>query len=264
MRVARGDFARHRYAQAADSYSRALEAAWRLDDPRLLATVGGERALALLRAGQAVSALDAAEMTSAELARRGQTLPPLLVLTAAAAEVELGRFDAASRRLRSLGAGASTDPLVAGRRAYLEGRIAAATGDRVGLRASIAGLPTAGPPTLAADRLELEARSLLLDRRAAPALDALLELKEQREQLDQLAAVGEALALAGEAAAMTGDAAAAGDLYLRAARNAYALDRAELAHTRLELSRAQASVAGDPELVRAIELLAERLPDDTA
>ncbi len=252
LRLARGDFARHRYAQAADAYADALEAAWRLDDPALLEAAGAERALALLRAGDARAALAAAVDVEAELLRRGRPPPSLLLLTAAAAELKLGRLDAAEATLARLD---GTAPGVAERVAFLRGRIAAERGDRDGLSRVISGLPVAEPPSLAADRRELEARRLLLLGEYAAAREQFLDVAASRRRLDQLDAVGEALALAGGAAAALGDAGDAADLYLRAARNAWVLDRPDLADERLDAAQRQALTAGDPALTAAIETL---------
>jgi hypothetical protein len=259
LRLARADFDRHRYDQAADGYGRALDLAWRLDDPDRLATIASERALALLRAGDAEAALAAARALRADLARRPATAPPLLGLVEAAAALRTGRLQAAEDALDRLRAEADPDPLVAGRIRYLRGRLAAARGDAAALRAVIAGWPPAASASLAADRRELEARLDLLAGRYGAALDGLTALAAERRALDQLPEVGETLALAGEAAAGLGTPARAADLHLRAARNALALDRPDLARARLARARAAAARSDDAVLEGAIDEVAARV-----
>ena len=261
LRLARADFQRHRYDQAAASYGRALDAAWRLDEGRLIAAAGSERALALLRTGDAHAALQLTAEIERELDRRGVEPPVLLALTAAAAEIRLERFDDARSRLDTLDVGSPADPLIAGRRDYLLGRIAFEIGNRALLAQVIARLPDVEPAMLAADRLELEARTLLLDGRPVEALATLVEVEERRRDLDQLGAVGDTLALAGDAAVMAGEPLRAGDLFLRAARNAFALERLELARARLDRAAAQAMQTDDEALMSAIDALDRRLGD---
>ena len=258
LRLARADFQRQRYTQAAASYARALEIAWRLDDLERLAAAGTERALALLRAGEAEAAWIEAADLDAELARRGSPPPPLLILVRAAAALATDRLDAAEAQLARLEPDA-VDPLVQGRADYLRGRIAASRGDRAGLHAAIAALPESGPPGLVADRRELEARSALRDGRAEEALDQLTALAATRRALAEPAAVGETLALAGEAALAAGDTARAADLYLRAARNAVAIARDDLAETRLDAAARAAAAADDGEVEAAVAALRARL-----
>jgi len=259
LRLARADFQRHRYAQAADGYGRALEASWRLDDPARLATIATERALALLRAGEAEAALDAAAALRAELARRDAEPPPLLALIEAAAALRAGRLDAATTLLDGMPETAAADPLVRGRVLYLRGRIAAERGDARALGRVLADWPTTAAPSLEADRRELEARLARLQGRPRDALDLLVPLEAERRALDELTAVGETLTLAGDAARALGDAGRAADFHLRAARNALALGRADLAGERLAAARAAAGEADDPIIDAAIADLAARL-----
>ncbi len=259
LRLARADFDRHRYAQAADGYDRALDLAWRLDDPDRLATIASERALALLRAGDAEAALAAVRALRGDLARRPATAPPLLGLVEAAAALRTGRLEAAEDALARLRAEADPDPLVAGRIRYLRGRLAGARGDAAALREVIAGWPPTASASLAADRRELQARLDLLEGRHRAALDRLTTLAAERRALDQLPEVGETLALAGEAAAGLGASARAGDLHLRAAHNALALDRPELARARLARARAAAAGSDDAMLAAALDALAAQL-----
>mgnify|MGYP006280069509 CR=1 FL=1 len=261
LRLARADFDRHRYAQAADGYDRALALARRLDDPARLARIGSERALALLRAGEAEAALARARELRAELARREVPAPPLAGLVEAAAALALGRLDVAEATLDRLDAAADPDPLVRERARYLRGRLAAAQSDASALRAVLAGWPEPGSARLAADRAELAARLALLEGRPRSALTGFAALAKERRALDELAAVGEALALAGEAAMALGEAARAADLHLRAARNALALERPELAAARLGAAR-RAADRGDEAAIRAaIERFATRLDE---
>lgn len=258
LRLARADFQRHRYAQAAESYARAIEIAWRLDDPARVSAAGTERALALLRAGEAEAARVEAADLEAELARRGLAAPPLLVLVRAAAALRTDRLDAAEDQLARLEPDA-IDPLVRGRADYLRGRIAAARGDVAELRAAIAALPEGGPPGLVADRRELEARAALLEGRPEAALETLLALEAMRRVLADPTAVGETLALAGEAARAAGDTAMAADLFLRAARNAVAIEREDLARARLDAAAQAAAAAGDDAIEAAVAALRGRL-----
>jgi len=259
LRLARADFDRHRYAQAADGYGRALELAWRLDDPARVATAGSERALALLRAGEAEAALEAAAALRAELARRDATAPALLGLVEAAAALRVGRLTAATAALDRLERERAPDPLVAGRILYLRGRIAAERGEAAALARVIAGWPADASASLVADRRELEARLDLLEGRPRAALERLVRLEAERRALDQLAAVGETLALAGDAALRLGEPARAADLYLRAARNALGLDRPDLARPRLAAARAAAARGDDAMIDAAIAEVAARL-----
>ena len=259
LRLARADFDRHRYAQAADAYGRALDLAWRLDDPARLATIASERALALLRAGEATAAIDAATALRAELARREVRPPPLLGLVEAAAALRAGRLGAAAAALDRLEGDGVADPLVAGRIRYLRGRLAAARGDTAALAGVVADWPASGSASLDADRRELQARLDLIEGRDRAALDRLVALAGERRALDELAAVGETLTLAGEAALALGAADRAADLHLRAARNALGLARPDLARERLAAARAAAARGDDAMIEAAIDELAGRV-----
>jgi hypothetical protein len=259
LRLARADFDRHRYAQAADSYGRALDLAWRLDDPAQLGAIGSERALALLRAGDAEGALAAAQALRAGLGRREAEAPTLLALVEAAAALRADRLQLADDVLARLEANGDADPIVMGRIRYLRGRLAAARGDTAALRDAIAGWRASASASLDADRRELEARLDLLEGRDAAALDRLTALAQERRFLDQPAELGETLALAAEAALRLGAADRAADLYLRAARNALSLDRPELARERLARARAAAERSDDAMMEAAIADFAEML-----
>ncbi|MEO1092430.1 MAG: hypothetical protein AAFX81_17560 [Pseudomonadota bacterium] len=245
LRLARFDFESGRYRQAVAGYERARVAADALDDGAALAAAGSEGALARLRAGDAAGALRAAKALDAELLRRGQQPPQLSTLVEAAALLALDDPVGAERLAGPLTT--SGDRAVVERAWYVVGRAAAIAGDAGGLDAAIRALDATASPLAMTDREDLTVRRDLARGNPRAALNRIEPLIASRRAEDSPTGVGEALALGGAAAEALGDAERAGDYYLRAARNALARERPDLAAGYL----ADAERQGAPALAEA-------------
>lgn len=232
---------------AARLYGQALERARERDDAQAIADTGFGQATALLAQGDAPGALRAAREVRADLARRGVTQPPRLMLVEATALHRLGRNAEAAPLAAAVTARGEADAAAALRAWFLLGLIAAAHGDGAGLEAARAALRGAEQPAFRADAVELAAHRALLRRedREAAALAAAGTLRQ--DSLDYRG-VARALALEGEARARLGEREAAADLLLRAGQSAAMRGERADARRWLEAAARLAEAAGRPAL----------------
>ncbi|WP_137178147.1 hypothetical protein [Roseomonas sp. AR75] len=233
---------------AARLYADALERARERDDAEAIADTGFGQATALLAQGDAAGALRVARDVRADLARRGRTDVPRLMLVEATALHRLRRDNEARPIAAAVTTRAQEDAAAALRAWFLLGLIAAGQGDAAGLDAAIAALQGAAQPAFQADAVELAAHRALLareDRRAAALAAQAATLRQ--DALDYRG-VSRALALEGEARSRLGERAEAADLLLRAGQSA--ATRGERADARRWLDQAArlAQAAGRPQL----------------
>ncbi len=213
-----------RFPDAARAYAGAYDRALARDDAASLATAGVGRAIALERDGRPAAALDAAERTRIDLARRRTPSPALLDLAEAAALLQLGRASDAARLAAP--AEQSADVPTRERALFLEGLAADALGDRTTLAACLERVETdAGKrpdDTERADRAELAARLALASGNATTALAEARHAVDFRRTALDYRGMRRALRLAAVAAGRQGDQVEAAELTADATASARA------------------------------------------
>jgi hypothetical protein len=227
---------------AARLYAEALARARERDDAEAIADTGFGQATSLLAQGDAAAAERIAREVREDLARRGRTDAPRLMLVQATALHRLGRdAEAAPLAAQVAAAGGAADRPAALRASFLLGLIAAARNDPAGLDAALAALQGVQEPAFRADAVELAAHRALLRRDWALAADRAAVAGALRQEEVDYRGVARALALEGRARAGLGEPAAAADLLLRAGQSA--ATRGERADARRWLAEA-ARLAG--------------------
>jgi len=252
LRLGRLALETNRFEDSARRYADALEAARARDDAPAIAEAAAGRVAALLADGKGPEARRTASDALADLARRGATAPPKLLLADASARLRTGDLSGAEAVARDVAARRLEDPDAARRAAFVAGLAAAWQGDAVGLAAWRGVLPP--PPArdtgFRADIAELDAQAALLARDFAGArtlAEAAVPLR--RDALD-LRGVGRLLLLSADAAGRAGDARGEADLLFRAAQAAAGREDWDEAARLFPRAEAAARRAGNAALAR--------------
>lgn len=253
-KLARFALDRGQYDQSVKLYQRTLDRAYARDEAAVIAQVGYESAVALLRAGQAADAAARARGVREELLRRGVAPQPELLLTEAVALYASGDALAAeSAATAAAAAPASADSeAIAVRAAHVRGMIAADRADAPALSQALAAMGKPEAVGLRADKMELTGRRTLLQADAVAAEALFLETADLRRDSDDYVGVARATAFAGAAAESAGQPQAAADLYLRAGRSAANLDRPVDAETWLRQAERIAASTGQRDVLTAV------------
>ena len=250
LSAARAAYLQDQPELAAGLYREALERARERDDQAAIAAISHDLGATELQKGDAKAALETARTALEDMDRRQMRDTAPLRLVESVALYRLGRPAEAAASARLAASDAGADPVVRARAIFVEGLVAAQSGDVRTVEGALARLPATSPqPELTADRIELTAwRALLVDD-ARQARRAFLDAADLRRQALDYRSMGRALAAAGDAAARDKDMAAAADLYLRAGRSA--MIRGETAQARLWLAQAGtfATRARTPEVL---------------
>jgi hypothetical protein len=239
--------------QAVAQYQLALERARARDDVVAIGDYGYDLAVSQLAANHPDQALATARLTETELARRGRTSFPALVLVQAVALYRLGRkADADSLAAQAEDGG---EPVVAMRASFLRGLIADETDDPAGLNIAIARLAHPASPQQQADADELAARRDLRQGSFNAAAIEAEHAADLRRSVLEYRDMARALSVAGDALKRGGDTRAAADLYMRAGQSAAAQGDAQTARSWLRQSLV---LTEDPAKRRAVrQALAE-------
>jgi hypothetical protein len=243
-------------------YREARDRARARDDQQALASIAHDLAAAELQKGDSKAALATARAGMEEIARRqGQGAAPLRLVEAVAL-YRLGQGAESAAAARAAAADAQAGPVVRARAIFVEGLIAAESGDLGTVEKSLAQLSVPDQqPELAADRIELTGWRALLAGDLRQAQREFLAAADGRRLAQDYRGMGRALAAAGEAAARDGNVADATDLFMRAGRSA--MTRGETAHARLWLARAEALAvrAQKPDMVKQARALMHEIAD---
>ncbi len=263
LSAARAAYLQDQPELAAGLYREALERARERDDQAAIAAISHDLGAAELQKGDAKAALETARTALEELDRRGMRDMAPLRLVEAVALYRLGRSAEAAASARLAANDERADPVVRARAVFVEGLVAAQSGDVAGVDRALSRLPASNPqqPELVADRTELTAWRASLAGDARQARQGFLAAADGRRQALDYRGMGRALAAAGDAAARDKDIAAAADLYLRAGRSA--MIRGETAQARLWLAQAGtlATRARTPEVLAQSRALIREIPD---
>lgn len=255
QKLARFALERGQYDQSVTLYQRTLDRAYARDEAAVIAQVGYESAVALLRSGEAANAAARARGVREELLRRGVTPQPELLLTEAVALYAAGDALAADSAAEAAAGAASASPdseAVTVRAAHVRGMIAADRTDAAALSQAIAAMSEPKAAGLRADKMELTGRRSLLQGDAVAAEALFLETADLRRESDDYVGVARATAFAGAAAEAAGQPQAAADLYMRAGRSAANLDRPEDAEAWLRQAERIAARTGQSDLLTAV------------
>jgi hypothetical protein len=233
--------------QAVAQYQLALERARARDDVVAIGDYGYDLAVSQLASNRPAQALAAARLTETELARRGRTSFPALVLVQAVALYRLGRkADADSLAAQAEDGG---EPVVAMRASFLRGLIADESDNPAGLNAALARFAHPVSPQEQADADELAARRDLRQGSFGAAAIEAEHAADLRRSVLEYRDMARALSLAGDAMKRGGDAHAAADLYMRAGQSAAAQGDAQTARSWL---RQALVLTEDPAKRRAV------------
>jgi tetratricopeptide (TPR) repeat protein len=205
---------------AARQYKMALQRAYERDDPAAIADVSYNLALALMRAGDANSALATVRDARLDLERRRATVPPELFLVQAAAAYRIGDLSGADTAAQETIAHAPQDQDAKARAWFIRGLVAAEHSDATGLAQAIAALGATKQSDLQADRDELLGRAALLTNQPAEALGLFERSATSRQQALDYRGMVRALSLAGDAALRAGRNSEAAVFLLRGGRSA--------------------------------------------
>jgi hypothetical protein len=219
-RAGREAFSLDHPEQAVAQYQLALERARARDDVVAIGDYGYDLAVSQLATNRPGQALATARLTETELARRGRTSFPALVLVQAVALYRLGRkADADSLAAQAEYGG---EPVVAMRASFLRGLIADESDDPAGLDAALARLTHPASPQEQADLDELAARRDLRGGSFDAAATEAEHAADLRRSVLEYRDMARALSVAGDALKRGGDRRAAADLYMRAGQSAAA------------------------------------------
>jgi hypothetical protein len=246
-RAGRQAFSLDHPEQAVAQYQLALERARARDDVVAIGDYGYDLAVSQLAANRPDQALATARLTETELARRGRTSFPALVLVQAVALYRLGRKADADSLAAQVEDGG--EPVVAMRASFLRGLIADETDDTAGLNTALARLAHPVSPQEQADADELAARR---DLRQGSFNTAAIEAEhaaDLRRSVLEYRDMARALSVAGDALKRGGDSRAAADLYMRAGQSAAAQGDAQTARSWLRQSLV---LTEDPAKRRAV------------
>jgi hypothetical protein len=229
-------------------YERALERARERDDAAAIGDYGYDLVVVQLASNRPRSALAAARMTRAELARRGASAFFALDLAEATALYRLGEKDASDRLATQVEAG--NDATAAARASFLRGLIADEANDLAGLDQALAHLAQPTSDDQRADVDELHARQNLRQGAFQLASDEAAHAADLRRKILDYRGMARALSVAADAAARTGHTEVAAELYMRAGQSAAAQGDADAA--RAWLNRV-AELGSDPALHQAAQ-----------
>ncbi len=247
---------------AARQYKTALQRAYERDDAGAIADVSYNLALALMRAGDAKSALATAREARRDLERRRAPVPPELSLVQAAAAYRLGDLGGADIAAQETIAHASANQDATARAWFIRGLVAADRRDATGLAQAIATLGPAKQADLQADRDELLGRAALLANQPVEALGLFEQSATNRQRSLDYRAMVRALSLAGDAAIRSGRDGDAAVLLLRAGRSALLQGDSPTALALLKQAEELARQSGQPaivdEVARLRKMAAER------
>lgn len=189
---------------AAREYKLALLRAYERDDAGAIADVSYNLALALMRAGDAKTALATVTDARFDLKRRRANVPPELILLQAAAAYRIGDLSGADAAAQETIAHAPQDQEIMARAWFIRGLVAAERSERTGLAQAIAALGPTKLPDLEADREELLGRAALLANQPAEALGWFERCAINRQRTLDYRGMVRALSLAGAAALRSG------------------------------------------------------------
>jgi hypothetical protein len=239
----------NRPEQAIAQYKLAVERARARDDADAIGDYGYNLVVAQLAANQPQRALASAQMTQAELARRGAASFPALDLAKATALYRLGDKQASDRLAEQVQDG--SDESAAARASFLRGLIADETDYVSGLDDALARLARPGSPAQQADADELAARCDLRRHSFVTAAAKAEQAADLRRSILDYRGMVRALAVAADAEARAGNTRASADLYLRAGQSAAAQGDAASARPWLEQAM---HLGSDPALFDAARL----------
>ena len=241
-------------AEAARQYRSGLARAQEMDDIEAIGDLGFNLAVVELRQGNAREALRVARLTREEIERRKKTPFAALLLVEGMALYRSGdRAGAAAMASRV--AARTYEPAAASRARYLQGLIAADSGDAAGVRAAAAGIGPSKVPDIEGDRQELLAREAMLLANYAAARSAAEQSADLRRTALDYRGMADALGLAGEAAEREQRSELAADYFLRAGRSALMRNDTRVADRWLQRARVNAQRAGAADIRAQIDAL---------